>query len=98
MKISRTLAVLCVVGATFATAALAQTSHTRKAAARDVSQLVRLMDRDKNGVVSKDEFMDFMSQTFDRLDINKSGTLEPNELRPMTQPNWPTNLYTQPGT
>ena len=97
MKKSRIFAVLCVAGATFATAAIAQTSHTQKMANRDVNQLIRLMDKDKNGVVSKEEFMDFMSQTFDRLDINKSGTLEPNELRPLTQPSWPTNLYNQPG-
>lgn len=62
--------------------------RTAGAAARDVRDLVRAMDADKNGVVSKDEFMNYMSQTFDRLDINKSGTLEPNELRQMTIPNW----------
>jgi Ca2+-binding EF-hand superfamily protein len=46
------------------------------------------MDADKNGSVSKEEFMNYMSQTFDRLDVDKSGTLEPNELRRMTIPRW----------
>jgi translation elongation factor P/translation initiation factor 5A len=42
---------------------------------------MRLMDKDMNRLVSKDEFMRFMDQTFDRLDVNKSGTLEPREPR-----------------
>jgi hypothetical protein len=33
--------------------------------------------------------MDFASQTFDRLESDKSGVLEPNELRPLTRPTWP---------
>lgn len=70
--------------------ALAQrvSKRTASAATRDVQQLMRMMDTDMNGTVSKDEFMNFMSQTFDRLDVNKSGTLEPNELRQTTLPNW----------
>jgi Ca2+-binding EF-hand superfamily protein len=58
------------------------------AAATNVVQLLRLMDKDKNDAVSKDEFMEYMSQTFDRLDVNKSGQLERNELRRMADPNW----------
>jgi len=58
------------------------------AAATNLVQLLRLMDKDKNDAVSKDEFMEFMSQTFDRLDVNKSGQLGPNELRRMADPNW----------
>ena len=62
--------------------------RTASAASRDVRDLVRMMDADKNGVVSKDEFMNFMSRTFDRLDANKSGTLEANEMQYMTTPSW----------
>ena len=62
--------------------------RTAGAASRDVGNLVRMMDADKNGVVSKDEFMNFMSRTFDRLDANKSGALEPNEMQYMTTPSW----------
>jgi len=47
-----------------------------------------MMDTDKNGTVSKDEFIEFMSQTFDRLDVNKSGQLEREELRGLDDPNW----------
>jgi Ca2+-binding EF-hand superfamily protein len=46
----------------------------------EVKQLVLLMDTDKNGKVSKKEFMDFMSAEFDRLDTDKSGELDPKEL------------------
>jgi len=70
------------------TAAFAVSKHTAGVARTDVRQLLRLMDRDQNGAVSKDEFMQFMSQTFDRLDVNRSGQLEPSELRTLTVPNW----------
>jgi Ca2+-binding EF-hand superfamily protein len=76
-----------VVGSV-STGAVAQSRRTNAAAARDVQQLIRMMDADKNGTVSKDEFMNYMSQTFDRLDVNRNGQLEPNELRSMTTPRW----------
>jgi hypothetical protein len=38
------------------------------------------MDQDKNGVVSKEEFMQFMGAEFDRLDVDKSGGLTAKEL------------------
>jgi Ca2+-binding EF-hand superfamily protein len=38
------------------------------------------MDTDKNGKISKKEFMDFMAAEFDRLDKDKSGELDPKEL------------------
>jgi hypothetical protein len=46
----------------------------------DVKQLLLLMDTDKNGKVSKQEYMSFMSGEFDRLDKDKSGELDPKEL------------------
>jgi len=92
MPINRNIAFL--VGASLAlgaisTSAIAQSKPTKMTASRDVRQLIRMMDRDRNGTVSKEEFMDFMSQTFDRLDVNKSGQLEPEELRRLTRPDWP---------
>jgi hypothetical protein len=38
------------------------------------------MDTDKNGKVSKQEYMKFMEAEFDRLDTNKNGELDPREL------------------
>ena len=38
------------------------------------------MDKDQNGKVSSQEFTDFMAAEFDRLDTNKDGELDVNEL------------------
>lgn len=46
----------------------------------DVKQLLLLMDTDKNGKISKQEWMSFMEAEFDRLDTDKSGELDPKEL------------------
>jgi Ca2+-binding EF-hand superfamily protein len=71
-----------VVG-TISTAALAASAD------KEVKTLIQMMDKDKNGTVSKDEFMQFMGREFDRLDADKSGTLEPKEMRPIRNPSWP---------
>jgi hypothetical protein len=47
----------------------------------EVKDLVLLMDTDKNGKISKQEFMKFMEEEFDRLDTDKSGELDVNELK-----------------
>ena len=49
-------------------AAFAASRQTVATADRGVRQLVRVMDKDENGVVSKEEFMEFMGRTFDRID------------------------------
>ena len=46
-----------------------------------MAAIVRMMDADKNGVVSKEEFLNYMSRVFDRLDVNGNMQLEPSELR-----------------
>jgi hypothetical protein len=46
----------------------------------EVKQLLLLIDTDKNGKISKQEFMRFMEAEFDRLDKDKSGELDPKEL------------------
>jgi hypothetical protein len=47
----------------------------------EVKKLILLMDTDKNGKISKKEYMDFMSAEFDRLDTDHSGELDPKELK-----------------
>jgi Ca2+-binding EF-hand superfamily protein len=69
---------------TFSTAALAASK-----ADRETKTLMQMMDKDKNGSVSKDEFLQFMGREFDRLDSDKSGTLEHKEMRPLRNPSWP---------
>jgi hypothetical protein len=49
-------------------------------AEENVKEMLLLMDTDKSGKISKDEWMKFMSAEFDRLDTDKSGELDPKEL------------------
>jgi Ca2+-binding EF-hand superfamily protein len=46
----------------------------------NVKEMLLLMDTDKSGKISKNEWMKFMSAEFDRLDKDKSGELDPKEL------------------
>ena len=85
------LAGVSLLVGSLSTAAMAQSRSTRAAASRDVSQLVRLMDKDQNGTVSKQEFLDFMSQTYDQLDINKTGELGPREVGQLRAWDWDMN-------
>ncbi len=39
-------------------------------------QLLQLMDKDRDGKLSRAEFMKFMNDEFDRLDVNKYGRLD----------------------
>ena len=54
--------------------------NTSYLVSENVKELLLLMDTDKNGKISKKEWMDFMSAEFDRLDKNKSGELDPKQL------------------
>ena len=49
-------------------------------ASDNVKVLLLLMDTDKNGKITKQEWMRFMEAEFDRLDTNKNGELDPKEL------------------
>jgi Ca2+-binding EF-hand superfamily protein len=60
--------------------AVPKPSNTAVLAEDEVKQILLLMDTDKNGKISKKEFMDFMSAEFDRLDKDKSGELDQKEL------------------
>ena len=46
----------------------------------EVTQLLLLMDSDKSGKISKQEWMRFMEAEFDRLDKDKKGLLDAKEL------------------
>jgi len=52
------------------TGALGFSKRTARVADSQVQRLLQLMDKDKDGVVSKNEFIDFMLERFDRLDVN----------------------------
>jgi len=54
----------------------------KKALAQEhAKELLLLMDTDKNGKISKLEWMKFMEAEFDRLDKDKTGEIDPKELR-----------------
>jgi hypothetical protein len=46
----------------------------------EVTQLLLLMDTDKNSKISKEEWMKFVEAEFDRLDKDKKGQLDVKEL------------------
>lgn len=45
-----------------------------------VNLLLLLMDTDRNGKISKQEWMSFAGKTFERLDQDKKGEIGPKEL------------------
>jgi Ca2+-binding EF-hand superfamily protein len=49
----------------------------------EVKQMLPLMDQDKDGKVSKQDFMKFMEAEFDGLDKKKEGKLD---VKKLTQP------------
>jgi EF hand len=60
--------------------ASAQEEKKLIAGEREAKKMLLLMDADKSGKVSKQEFMSFMEAEFERLDINKDGELDVKEL------------------
>ena len=80
-------AIVLVAGLGIATAEKASVPHAvlpqEKVDVRldQVKQLLLLMDTDKEGKISKQEFIRFMETQFDRLDKNRSGELNKTELK-----------------
>jgi CRISPR/Cas system-associated endonuclease Cas3-HD len=73
-----------MLGAAIAQKAAAPKPQDNLALGEDeVKQLLLLMDTDKKGKISKQEWMKFMEAEFDRLDKAKNGELDVKEL---TQP------------
>jgi len=61
-------------------AAVAETPNKQLLTDAQVERILLLMDTDKNGKISRQEWMNFMAAEFDRLDKDKSGELDPKEL------------------
>jgi Ca2+-binding EF-hand superfamily protein len=89
VRIRNTITVVAATLAVQAAPALAQTfsKNTESMVDSSIRRLLRQMDRDKNGTVSKGEFLRHFSERFDRLDVNHNRRLEADELRPMLIPN-----------
>jgi hypothetical protein len=84
---ARIISVLLVLGTTAGTALPQKVdrsvSEPQRAVAlvvEEVKQLLVLMDSNRNGKISKKEFMSFMESEFDRLDSDKCGELDVREL------------------
>ena len=50
-------------------------------AKENVKQLLLVMDTDKKGKISKQQWMAFMETEFDRLDVEKKGELDQTAIR-----------------
>jgi len=83
-----------VAAALFAIGPIAKSAFAQKAAVpkspdklvigeQQVKQLLLLIDTDRNGKVSKQEWMKFMEAEFNRLDKDKVGELD---VRDLSQP------------
>ena len=89
-KPTNVVLVIVVLAVVVATLAMLGTSVAQKAVPKpqdklalvepEVKQLLLVMDTDKNGKISKQEWMRFMEAEFDRLDKDKSGDLDVKEL------------------
>jgi hypothetical protein len=75
-----TIEAVFVAGTFAGTAIAADNSQKVAAGVPATKKLLLLMDTDKNGKVSKQEFMNFMDAEFDKLDINHDGELDVHEL------------------
>jgi hypothetical protein len=81
---------MLIVGALLAICAGARLAAAQKSIPRtqdqlglgeeDVRKLLLLIDTQRTGKISKQEWMNFMEAEFDRLDKDKSGVLDTREL------------------
>lgn len=81
------VAALTAVSAAWAGNALAQTTtaspkrpNIPAIAEQNAREIMLLMDTDKDGRISRKEWMDFMSKEFDRLDTDHNGYIDQKDL------------------
>ena len=77
---SISLAAVALVVAATSTPTFAASARGVAAGESLARQLLPLMDTDKNGRVSRQEFMRYMEAEFDRLDVDHNGELTVREL------------------
>ena len=91
MRRTNVVWIILIIAVLVASWAMLGTAHAQKAAVpkpqdklalgdEEVRQLLLLMDTDKNGKITKQEWMKFMEAEFDRLDTDKSGDLDAKDL------------------
>lgn len=80
MAVKSAIAAALVAAFAFTGVARAEDQPKQAAADKQTKQLLLLMDQDRNGKVSKQEFMTFMEAEFAWLDVNHDGSLDVEEL------------------
>jgi hypothetical protein len=74
------IAAIALVGTAVAQKAVPKPQDKLAIGEGEVRQLLLLMDTDKHGKVSKQDYMKFMEAEFERLDKAKTGVLDAKEL------------------
>jgi Ca2+-binding EF-hand superfamily protein len=79
-------ATVALAGKTFAqtTTQSPKQPNIKSIAEANAKQIMLLMDTDKDGRISKKEWMDFMSAEFDRLDTDHNGFIDQHDLMATT--------------
>lgn len=78
------LLVVTILGAAFAQKAVPKQPDKNVMAIENVKQLLLVMDTDKKGKISKQQWMAFMEAAFDKLDLQKKGELDQTVIRQST--------------
>jgi hypothetical protein len=50
-------------------------------ATEDIKEILLIMNPDKNGKITREQWVKFMVTEFDRLDSDRSGTLDPKKIQ-----------------
>jgi Ca2+-binding EF-hand superfamily protein len=74
------LALISATGAVAVAEVASQPQDKFARANQNVQDLLLLLDTDKNGRISKREWMNFMEAEFNKLDKDGNGELDPKEL------------------
>ena len=75
------LLLVTTLGVGFAQKDVRRQPDSNVMAIENVKQLLLVMDSDKRGKISKQEWMAFMEAEFDRLDVEKKGELDQIAIR-----------------
>jgi hypothetical protein len=83
-KLPIALLVAATLGAGFAQKGVPKQPDKNVIAIEHVKQLLLVMDTDKSGKISKQQWMAFMEAEFDRLDLERKGELDQAAIREST--------------
>ena len=72
---------MTILGVAFAQKDVPRQPDRNVIAIENVKQLLLVMDADKRGKISKQEWMAFMEAEFDRLDAEKKGELDQTAIK-----------------